>query len=94
MSRLTSGSSTSFYDSLILAAAIEARCGTLYSEDLQHGQKIEGVEIVNPLLALTKGTRAGTTKKIAKLKTLGAKPVFHFQTLVGLVVTGIARDQD
>lgn len=38
----------SFYDSLIIAAAMEAGCKNLYSEDLQHGQRIEGVTIVNP----------------------------------------------
>src|SRR6266566_2073836 len=34
-----------FYDSLIIAAALEAGCSRLYSEDLQHGQKIEGLII-------------------------------------------------
>ena len=37
-----------FYDSLIVAAALEAGCNSLYTEDLQHGQRIEGVMIVNP----------------------------------------------
>lgn len=37
-----------FYDSLIVAAAIDAGCRTLYSEDLQHGQQISGVVITNP----------------------------------------------
>ena len=31
----------SFYDSVIVASALHARCKTLYSEDLQHGQVIE-----------------------------------------------------
>jgi predicted nucleic acid-binding protein len=30
----------SYYDSLILAAALEAGCITLYSEDLQHGKSL------------------------------------------------------
>jgi predicted nucleic acid-binding protein len=38
----------SFYDSLIVAAALVAGCTTLYSEDLQDGQRIEGLTIVNP----------------------------------------------
>ncbi|HQD57956.1 MAG TPA: PIN domain-containing protein [Candidatus Competibacteraceae bacterium] len=38
----------SFYDSLILAAALEAGCARLYSEDLQDGQQIEGLTIENP----------------------------------------------
>ncbi len=39
----------SYYDSLIIATAIENGCATLYSEDCQHGQVIDGaLEIINP----------------------------------------------
>jgi predicted nucleic acid-binding protein len=39
----------SIFDSLIAASALEAECDTLYSEDLQDGQIIEGrVTIRNP----------------------------------------------
>ncbi|MDX1939304.1 MAG: PIN domain-containing protein [Saprospiraceae bacterium] len=39
----------SYYDSLIITAALETDCTTLYSEDLQDGQVIEGkLQIVNP----------------------------------------------
>ena len=38
----------SFYDSLIIAAALQAGCRTLYSEDLQDGQAIESLSIINP----------------------------------------------
>ena len=37
-----------FYDSLIVAAALDAGCVRLYSEDLQDGQKIGGLTIENP----------------------------------------------
>ena len=37
-----------FYDSLIVAGALEADCRTLYSEDLQHGQQIAELTIVDP----------------------------------------------
>jgi predicted nucleic acid-binding protein len=37
-----------WYDSLIVASAIEGQCDVLYSEDFQDGQKIEGVTISNP----------------------------------------------
>lgn len=40
----------SWYDSLILSAAIQANCDLLYSEDMQHGQKVGGLRIVNPFL--------------------------------------------
>jgi predicted nucleic acid-binding protein len=39
-----------FYDALIVAAAIEANCDTLFSEDMQHGRAIGGLTIVNPFL--------------------------------------------
>ena len=38
----------SFYDSLIVAAALGAGCTTLYSEDMQNGQQVEGLTIRNP----------------------------------------------
>lgn len=38
----------SFYDSLIIAAALDTGCDRLYSEDLQSGQRIEGLKIENP----------------------------------------------
>jgi predicted nucleic acid-binding protein len=39
----------SFYDSLIIAAALESNCSILYSEDLHNGQLINGsLRIVNP----------------------------------------------
>lgn len=37
-----------FYDSLVVAGALSAGCRTLLSEDLQHGQKIEGLTVVDP----------------------------------------------
>jgi len=36
------------YDAMIVAAALIAKARTLYSEDLQDGQRIEGVVIRNP----------------------------------------------
>lgn len=38
----------SVYDCLMIAAAAEAQCTTLYTEDLQHGQIVEGLRVVNP----------------------------------------------
>lgn len=41
----------SFYDSQIIAAAIETDCSILYSEDMQNGHSIDGkLTIVNPFL--------------------------------------------
>lgn len=36
------------YDALILAAALDAGCDTVYSEDMQDGQKIGPMTIRNP----------------------------------------------
>ncbi len=38
----------SWYDSLIVAAAIEAKCEILYSEDLQHGQRFGELTVKDP----------------------------------------------
>lgn len=40
----------SSWDSLIVAAALQSKASVLYTEDLQHGQKIEKMKIVNPFL--------------------------------------------
>ncbi len=37
-----------FYDALIIAAALDADCTRLYSEDMQDGQRIESLTIENP----------------------------------------------
>ncbi len=42
----------SYYDSLIVTAALEFNCTTLYSEDMQNGQIIEyKLKIVNPFVS-------------------------------------------
>ena len=41
------------YDAMIVASALLAKCATLYSEDMQHGQVInDQLTIRNPLAAL------------------------------------------
>lgn len=37
-----------WYESLMVAAAMEGGCEILYSEDLQHGREIEDLRIENP----------------------------------------------
>jgi predicted nucleic acid-binding protein len=41
-------SQISFWDSLIIAAAEQANCNMIYSEDLNDTQTIRGIKIVNP----------------------------------------------
>src|SRR5262249_143666 len=36
------------YDALHVASALESGCSILYTEDMQHGQQIEGLTINNP----------------------------------------------
>jgi predicted nucleic acid-binding protein len=39
-----------FYDSLVMASAAAGKCRILFSEDLQSGRIVQGVEIRNPFL--------------------------------------------
>jgi predicted nucleic acid-binding protein len=40
----------SYWDSAIIAAAVELGCHTVYSEDLSHGQSYAGVRVINPFV--------------------------------------------
>lgn len=42
-----------FYDALIVAAAMSARCENLYTEDMQHGMRFGTLQVVNPFRNLT-----------------------------------------
>jgi predicted nucleic acid-binding protein len=47
--RLAERYGLSLYDSMIAASALDAGCDTLWSEDMQHGMKLdEGLRIANP----------------------------------------------
>jgi predicted nucleic acid-binding protein len=43
-------SQISFWDGLIIAAAEQANCPVIYSKDLNSGQTIRGINIINPFL--------------------------------------------
>lgn len=53
----------SFYDSLIIAAAQAAKCQVLYSEDMQHLQRIGDLQVVNPFLVVANEVLAAPTAK-------------------------------
>ena len=38
----------SYFDSLIIATALYAKCNIVYSEDMHNNQKIENLKIINP----------------------------------------------
>jgi len=40
----------SFWDALVVRVALRSGCSVLFSEDLQAGRRIDGLEIVNPFL--------------------------------------------
>lgn len=40
----------SFWDSLVIRSALSSGCTLLYTEDIQHGRRIDGLEIVNPFI--------------------------------------------
>ena len=42
--------SLSWYDSLIVASAIESGCRVIYTEDLQHGQAFGDLKVTNPFI--------------------------------------------
>ena len=42
------GSRLSFWDALVVQAAIEGNASTLYSEDMQDGMTLDGLKVVNP----------------------------------------------
>jgi predicted nucleic acid-binding protein len=46
---------TSFYDALIIAAAIDAECEILFSEDLQDGRRFGDLLVVNPFANQLRG---------------------------------------
>ena len=55
--KLRSEHSFSFYDSLIIASATQAKCQILYSEDMQHLQRVGSLQIVNPFLVMANDGR-------------------------------------
>lgn len=52
--RISGNYGFSIWDGLIVAAALEARCARLLTEDLQHGRLVEGLRIENPFLGAGK----------------------------------------
>ena len=46
--RLGNEQKLSFWDAMIVTMAMKADCARLYSEDLQHGRRFAGLEIINP----------------------------------------------
>ncbi|MDP1900194.1 MAG: PIN domain-containing protein [Rubrivivax sp.] len=74
---LAVGHKLSIWDALVVQAALEAGCDTLYSEDLQAGRRFGSLEVVNPFDLATRepvpAPRAGArAKPAAAAPTRGA----------------------
>ena len=48
--RIHASNSISFYDALVVQAALDLECNKLYSEDLQNGQQFGGLIVINPFI--------------------------------------------
>ncbi len=48
--RIHGQSGLSWFDSLMIAGALQARCDVLYTEGLQHGQRFGSLRVVNPFV--------------------------------------------
>jgi predicted nucleic acid-binding protein len=48
--RLAQRHQLSHWDGLVVQAALDAGCGTLYTEDMNAGQRFDDLEIVNPFV--------------------------------------------
>jgi hypothetical protein len=62
----------SIYGGLIVAAAVRAGCTTLYTEDLQHGQMIEKLQIRNPFIGSSLIAQFTLASKVARLSTIAS----------------------
>ncbi len=51
--KLARVSALSFYDALVIAAAADAGCRVLITEDMQHGRKFDALTVENPFLEET-----------------------------------------
>lgn len=47
----------SFWDALVVRAALQGGCSVLYSEDFQDGQRVNGLQVVNPFKGLAERSR-------------------------------------
>jgi len=56
----------SAWDALILQAALDADCTTLFSEDFQSGARVDDLEIVNPFVLSVHEALPAAAKKAAR----------------------------
>ena len=66
-------SQLSFWDALIVTAARKAACSVLWTEDLNHGQIIQGVRIENPFLKASESGPSMVRESSAKRRSRRGK---------------------
>ncbi|HSV46018.1 MAG TPA: PIN domain-containing protein [Ramlibacter sp.] len=66
---LAQSSRISVWDALIVQAALDAGCTTLYTEDLQHGMKFGSLALVNPFLVPAAVHEPAAPYRAAKART-------------------------
>src|ERR1017187_7501046 len=81
------------YDSLVIAAALEARCNTLFSEDMKDNQAVEGLTIRDPF----REVKARRRRRCPRGRFLGGaagRDGPRGAQLDALAVGGLSRDGD
>ena len=68
---LQQSSQISVWDALIVQAALDSGCTTLYSDDMQHGMRFGRLELVNPFLQPTSVQERAAPDRAAKARTRG-----------------------
>ncbi len=63
----------SVWDALIVQAALDAGCTTLYSEDLQHGMRLGSLTIVNPFSGSPAVHEAAAPFRVTRSQTSKAR---------------------
>jgi len=63
----------SIWDSLVVTAAAKSNCEVLLTEDLNHGQVINGVRIENPFRDIGKPPKRATRERRARYRTTHRK---------------------
>src|SRR5204862_8008039 len=77
----------SFWDALIVASAEQVAATYIYSEDLNPGQTIAGVTIVNPLADSRTGRRSITRRALPDERSI--EPGAHTTTCVAMPIIAL-----
>jgi predicted nucleic acid-binding protein len=74
----------SWFDALILEAAVRSHCEVLYSEDFGHDRSIAGLRICNPFLQ-ARGGEDARLEEARKLRETYAGPELKFEDIAAAI---------